>query len=81
MVHGVKLFSKFACSLLIFRKTMICKQYASELGLEEFLHPINYVEMYWQKEDEQKFGRGSCMWNLPPGILTKNRKYGHFRFP
>ena len=39
-------------------------------GLEQFRHPVHYLEKHWQDDDCGKFARDCCVWSLPPGVIT-----------
>ncbi|XP_013391959.1 amine oxidase [flavin-containing] B [Lingula anatina] len=56
------------------RKTLICKQYAAQFGLEQFLSPVYYIEKDWHEEEWKRLTKGMCVYSLPPGVLTKCKR-------
>jgi len=53
------------------RKTAIIRQYATQLGMIEFLEPTHYEEKLWMNEE---WSKGCYVGYLPPGVLTSSGK-------
>jgi len=53
------------------RKKAVCKQYAYQMGMKEFLEPVHYEEKLWMNEE---WSKGCYVGYLPPGVLTSSGK-------
>ena len=58
------------------RKASIASHYAKLFGIEAMKTPTGYLEKHWDDPSETRYS-GPCVFSLPPGFLTKEKRCGN----